>query len=132
MAGAPRPEARPIAPHLDVWRWHVTMAASIFNRVAGVALYGATILLVVWLLAAASGPEAYAPVDALLNTVFGQVCIYLVVAALAYHLAAGIRHLVMDTGAGFPLKSANTSAWLCILVAIAAPIVLWAVLNFGA
>jgi succinate dehydrogenase / fumarate reductase cytochrome b subunit len=132
MAGAPRPEARPIAPHLSVWRWHVTMASSILHRATGAALYGAAVVFVVWLLAAAAGPEAYAPIDALLNSAFGQVCIYLVVAALAYHFANGLRHLWLDTGAGFELKSANATAWFSILFGIAAPIVLWAVLNLGA
>ena len=131
MAGAPRPEARPIAPHLFAWRWHVTMAVSILNRVSGLALYGAAVILVIWLIAAALGAEAYAPVDAVLGSVFGQICIYLVIAALAYHFAAGIRHLVMDTGAGFGLKNANASAWACILFAIAAPIAVWLVLNVG-
>lgn len=132
MAGAPRPQARPIAPHLDVWRWHVTMAGSILHRASGVALYGAAALFALWLAAVAAGPETYAPIDAVLNGALGQICIYLVVAALAYHLANGVRHLVMDTGAGFDLKTANMSAWLAILFAIAAPIVLWAVLNLGA
>lgn len=131
MAGAPRPEARPIAPHLSVWRWHVTMAGSILHRVTGIGLYGAAIVLAIWLIAAAAGPEAYAPVHALLTSWFGQLCIYLVVAALAYHFANGLRHLWLDTGAGFELKSANATAWAAIAFGIAAPLVLWAVLNLG-
>lgn len=131
MAGAPRPEDRPIAPHLSVWRWHVTMASSILHRVTGVGLYGGAIGLAFWLMAVAAGPEIYQPVAALLVSPLGQTALYLVVAALAYHLANGIRHLVFDTGAGLQPSDADTSAWFAILFAIAAPIGLWALLSFG-
>jgi succinate dehydrogenase / fumarate reductase cytochrome b subunit len=130
MAGA-RPEDRPIAPHLSIWRWHVTMASSILHRVTGVGLYGAAIGLAAWLMAAAAGPDAYAPVQALLMSPLGQIALYLVIAALAFHLANGIRHLVFDTGAGLTPADADTSAWFAILFAIAAPIGLWALLTFG-
>jgi succinate dehydrogenase / fumarate reductase cytochrome b subunit len=83
-------------------------------------------------MAAAAGPEAYAPVGALLASPLGQLALYLVVAALAYHLANGIRHLVFDTGSGLVPSDADTSAWFAILFAIAAPLGLWALLTFGA
>ncbi len=132
MAGAPRPETRPISPHLSVWRWHVTMLSSILHRVTGMGLYGAAILFAVWLMAAAAGPEIYAPMQSFLVSPLGGVLLYLVVAALAYHLANGIRHLVFDVGSGFALPDANASAWFVILFAIAAPIGLWALVTFGA
>ncbi len=132
MAGAPRPEDRPIAPHLSIWRWHVTMASSILHRVTGVGLYGAAVGFALWLMAVAAGPEFYAPVAALLDSPLGQTALYLVVVALAYHLANGIRHLVFDTGAGLTPSDADTSAWFVILFAIAAPLGLWALLTFGA
>jgi succinate dehydrogenase / fumarate reductase cytochrome b subunit len=131
MAGASRPEDRPIAPHLSVWRWHVTMASSILHRLSGIGLYGAAIGLALWLMAAAAGPEVYAPVQALLLSPIGQIALYLIVAALAYHLANGLRHLVFDTGAGLTPGDADTSAWFAILFAFAAPIGLWALLTFG-
>ena len=131
MAGA-RPETRPVSPHLSVWRWHVTMLSSILHRFSGMGLYGAAILFAVWLMAAAAGPEIYAPVQSFLVTPIGGLMLYLIVAALAYHLANGIRHLVFDTGAGLQPADADTSAWFAILFAIAAPIGLWALVTFGA
>jgi succinate dehydrogenase / fumarate reductase cytochrome b subunit len=132
MAGAIRPEDRPVAPHLSVWRWHVTMLSSILHRFTGIGLYGAAILLALWLMAAAAGPEVYAPVQAILVTPFGGLVMYLIVAALAYHLANGVRHLMFDTGSGLTPSDADTSAWFAILFAIAAPIGLWALVTFGA
>ncbi|MGE0740314.1 MAG: succinate dehydrogenase, cytochrome b556 subunit [Hyphomonadaceae bacterium] len=132
MAGATRPGDRPVSPHLTVWRWHVTMASSILHRLSGIALYAAGIGLAIWLIAAAAGPEVYEPVGVVLNSWFGQIALYVIVAALAYHLANGIRHLVFDTGAGLTPSDADTSAWFAILFAFAAPVGLWALVTFGA
>jgi succinate dehydrogenase / fumarate reductase cytochrome b subunit len=131
MAGAPRPDSRPISPHLTVWRWHATMLSSILNRFTGIGLYGAAIGLAGWLIAAAAGPEIYEPYAAFLLSPLGQIALYLIVAALAYHLAAGIRHLVFDTGAGLNPADADLTAWFTILFAIVVPIGLWALLTFG-
>lgn len=132
MAGATRPGSRPVSPHLSIWRWHITMLSSILHRFTGIALYGAAIGLALWLMAAAAGPEAFGKVHDVLSAWYGQVALYLIVAAAAYHLANGIRHLVFDTGAGLEPADADTSAWFAVLFAVAAPIGLWALVNFGA
>ena len=129
MAGAP--DDRPLSPHLSIWRWHVTMLSSILHRLTGMALYAATFGFALWLMAVAAGPEAYAPVGALLASPLGQSALYLIVAAFAFHLANGVRHLVFDTGLGLNPGDAETSAWFAILFALAAPAGLWALLNFG-
>lgn len=130
MAGA-SPENRPIAPHLQIWRWHVTMASSILHRLSGIGLYVAAICVVFWVMAAAAGPETYAMAQMILMSLLGRILLYVTVAGVAYHLANGIRHLVFDTGAGLTPGDADTSAWFAILFGIAAPIGLWALLTFG-
>lgn len=132
MAGAARPGDRPIAPHLQVWRWHVTMASSILHRASGAALYAAAVGLALWLIAVAAGADVYGLVEPHLRAWYGQFGLYVAAAALAYHLANGIRHLVFDTGAGLAPADADASAWFAILFAIAAPIGLWLLLSFGA
>lgn len=131
MAAA-APDERPLSPHLQVWRWHVTMATSILHRVTGIGLYLAVLCFVIWLIALAIGPDAYAPVDALFHSWFGQLALYGVVALLAYHAANGVRHLVFDTGAHLDPKRASVTAWLVLVFAFVAPAALWAFLNFGA
>jgi succinate dehydrogenase / fumarate reductase, cytochrome b subunit len=118
---------RPLSPHLQVWRWHVTMLASILNRATGIGLYLGALGLVVWLALLAAGPEAYAPVEAALKAWYGQVALFLLAVAAAYHFAAGVRHLVWDSGRGFEPKTADATAWFAILFALLAPIGLWAV-----
>ncbi|MBL8538355.1 MAG: succinate dehydrogenase, cytochrome b556 subunit [Hyphomonadaceae bacterium] len=130
MAGAPRLDNRPISPHLQVWRWHVTMLSSILHRATGVALYGALIGLALWLMIAAGGVEKYENIAPHLSAWYGQAALYLIVAALAYHLANGVRHLVFDAGAGLAPSDADASAWFAILVALAAPIGLWLLLAY--
>lgn len=132
MAGAGSPESRPVSPHLQVWRWHVTMLGSILHRATGVAGYAATIGLVIWLVAVAVGPDAYTPIAAILSAWYGQTALYLLVAAFSYHFANGIRHLVLDTGAGMRPGDADTSSWFAILFAIVAPLGLWALVHGGA
>ncbi len=129
MSGATNP--RPLSPHLQIWRWHVTMATSIFHRATGVALYATTALLVAWLVSLASGPEVYAPVEAFLQGALGQAALFAALVALAYHLANGVRHLAWDTGAHLNPKAAGVSAWLAIAFAIAAPTALFAYLRMG-
>lgn len=129
MAGAAKPSSRPLSPHLSVWRWHVTMAASIFTRATGVALYGGAIGLTVWLVALAAGPEAFAPVNAFFQSLFGQLLMYALAVAISYHLVAGLRHLAWDMGRGHEPKTANSTAWMAFAFALAAPIGIWALAN---
>jgi succinate dehydrogenase / fumarate reductase cytochrome b subunit len=124
MAQASDP--RPLSPFLTVWRWHATMAASILHRVTGVALYAAAIGLVAWLILLASGASAYAFLDNLFHSWFGQLLLYGSFAVLAYHAVNGVRHLVWDTGRHFDPRQANRSAWAAFLSAIVAPILLFA------
>lgn len=129
MAGPVKLQERPIAPHLQVWRWHVTMASSILHRASGVALYAGGVGFAIWLLALASGPEAFAQVSALLGTLPGQLAIYGMTVAIAYHLANGIRHLVWDFGAGYDPRAADSSGWFVIIFALAAPVAVFALAN---
>ncbi len=116
---------RPVSPHLQIWRWHVTMAVSILNRITGVGLALGTLAVVAWLAALAAGPIYFGPIDQFAHSLLGQLMLYALVAALGFHLCGGIRHLVMDAGLGFKRPSANLTSWLCILGMIAAPVALW-------
>jgi succinate dehydrogenase / fumarate reductase cytochrome b subunit len=107
---------RPLSPHLQVYRWQWTMALSILHRITGVALGAGSLLLVYWLTAAATGPEAYARAQGFIGSWFGLLLLFGFSLALFYHLANGIRHLFWDAGRGFELKTAYASG-LAVLVA---------------
>lgn len=110
----PNGRTPPLSPHLQVWRWHVTMTASILHRISGSALSAGAVLMGLWLLALAFGPEAYAIFTGWMGSPLGLVAWFGLTLALAYHLASGIRHLVWDTGAGLSPRTASLLSSLSI------------------
>ena len=105
---------RPLSPHLQIYRWQLTSVLSILHRAAGLALSAGAVLLVWWLVAAASGPEAYDGVADFLGSRFGRLLLFGWTLSLFYHLCNGIRHLVWDTGHGLDLKSTYFGGWLVV------------------
>ena len=125
MTSVPRGSARPLSPHLQVWRFHVTMLGSILHRISGTGLYAGALLLAGWALALASGPDAYGTYMALLGSIPGKLVLFAITLGFFYHLAKGVQHLIWDTGRGFTLPSANAGSIACIAVAIIASVAVW-------
>lgn len=122
-AGAVR--ARPLSPHLQVWRWHVTMAASIATRVAGFALYAGVLISAYVLTALASGPDAFAAALGVVGSIPGKVVLFGITTALFFYLASGVRHLVWDAGKGFQPRTADMSGLFCFAFGFAASVTVW-------
>ena len=97
MAEAKSPVARPLSPHLQIYRLTLTMAMSIVHRITGAALYVGTPLLAWWLVAAASGPNAYANFQAAASSLIGRLVLFGYTWALIHHMLGGVRHLIWDT-----------------------------------
>jgi succinate dehydrogenase / fumarate reductase cytochrome b subunit len=100
---------RPLSPHLQIYKPQITSALSILHRITGVALSVGTIMLVWWLVAAATSEAAFATVSAVFHSWIGHLALFGWTAALWYHFCAGIRHLVWDSGHGFELPQVHTS-----------------------
>ncbi|HJS88374.1 MAG TPA: succinate dehydrogenase, cytochrome b556 subunit [Steroidobacteraceae bacterium] len=108
---------RPLSPHLGVYRmYRYTLLTSILNRATGLVLSAGLILLVYWLVAIASGPAAYRGARQVLSLDVLKALYLLLLATFAYHLVAGIRHLIWDTGHGLERAQSKRSA---VLVGIA-------------
>lgn len=108
MSGPQRAATRPLSPHLQVWRFHATMLSSITHRVTGMALYFGTFLIAAWLIALANGPEAYSLAESVITSIFGKVVLFFWAAAVLFHFANGLRHLLWDgPRIGFSPKTAN-------------------------
>jgi succinate dehydrogenase / fumarate reductase cytochrome b subunit len=125
---------RPLSPHLSVYRmYRYSVLTSITNRATGVVLSAGLILLVYWLVAIASGPAVYAAARQVLSLGVLEAVYVLLLAAFSYHLIAGIRHLVWDTGHGLERSQSQRSAWLVIIASIVLLIGLaWWALHSGA
>lgn len=90
--------ARPLSPHLEVYRPQWTMVFSIAHRITGVGMTLGALLVVWWLLAAATGVEAYETANGVLTSWLGDLILLGSIAALWYHFFAGIKHLVWNAG----------------------------------
>ncbi len=123
--------ARPLSPFLTVYRWYATMATSIVHRVTGVGLALGTLLLAWWLIAAASGPEAYQKFADVAQSWLGQFLMFGFTWALMFHLLNGIRHLAWDMGYGFTPAKANRNSWLVIVLSIVLTVAAFAVSVMG-
>jgi succinate dehydrogenase / fumarate reductase, cytochrome b subunit len=114
-----------MSPHLQVWRWHMTMLCSILNRATGMALYGGLLILAAWAVALASGPEAYGMVMGLLGNLLGKLVLLGLTFSLLFHLAGGIRHLIWDAGYGYQPKTADMTGAAAIAFAVVGTAAVW-------
>ena len=110
---------RPLSPHLQIYRKQLNSATSILNRITGIAMLGSALLIVWWLLAAATGKAYFDLVDGLMTSLLGDVLMTLSVLGLWYHTLGGLRHLIWDTGRGLELEAADRMGWAMIVGAVA-------------
>jgi succinate dehydrogenase / fumarate reductase, cytochrome b subunit len=115
---------RPLSPHLSVYKFKYTLATSILNRLAGLILSLGFFLFVYWLVALAAGARAYAQARELLSLGVFKLVYAVLLAAFVYHLAAGVRHLIWDTGRGLDRASARRSAWMVAGVSLVVTVIL--------
>lgn len=125
MASIQPKAARPLSPHLQIYRMTLTMFMSIMHRLTGVISYGSLAIAAIWLAAAASGREAFDIVNGLLATIPGQIVLFGMTWALLHHLAGGIRHFIWDTGRGFNRPAYEWMARLSLIGALGAAVAFW-------
>jgi len=111
---------RPLSPHLQIYRWHLSMATSILHRMSGVVLALGLLLLTWWLAAAASRPEYFDLVHDIMASWIGRLILLGFTAALYFHLFNGIRHLMWDIGYGFEIATAQRLGYLVFALTILA------------
>lgn len=118
---------RPLSPHLQIYRPMLTMTMSIVHRITGGALYFGTFFLAIWLVAAASGPNAFAVVDGIYSSWFGQLVMFGYTWALLHHMLGGFRHFIWDTGRGFGPEERELLAKATLVGSVALTIIVWIV-----
>lgn len=118
MADARLAASRPLSPHLQVFRFILTMAMSIVHRITGGFLYVGTVFVAVWLVAAASGPEWFALIDGIYQSWIGRLILLGLVWSLIHHAIGGIRHFIWDLGYGFDPKTADRLALLNLVAGV--------------
>ncbi|MFE8872604.1 succinate dehydrogenase, cytochrome b556 subunit [Acetobacter persici] len=98
---------RPMSPHLQIYRYRLSMVLSITNRLTGVAATGGAALGVFWLAAVAKGPKAFATARKVTGNPVGQLVLVGWLASVVYHTVGGIRHLIWDSGKRYDKEELN-------------------------
>jgi succinate dehydrogenase / fumarate reductase, cytochrome b subunit len=125
MPNSTAERTRPLSPNIQIYRPQLTSVLSIANRITGLVLSVGAVVLVVWLIAAATGPKAYAIVQGAIASWIGQIVLFGCTFAFFLHLCGGIRHLVWDAGYGFSLRSIYASGWAVVAASGALTVAAW-------
>lgn len=127
MSKSAATRARPLSPHLQIYKPIPTMMMSIVHRITGVALYFGIVLVVAWLLAAATSEAWFNTVSAIYGSWFGLLVLLGYTWALLHHLVGGIRHFVMDAGMGLGKESSTRFAIMMPFISVALTVILWVI-----
>jgi succinate dehydrogenase / fumarate reductase cytochrome b subunit len=122
--------ARPLSPHLQIYRPMLTMMMSIMHRITGVGLYFGIVLLVWWLTAASVSESSFDFVQEFLGHWFGRLLLFGFTWALIHHALGGLRHLLWDTGRGFDLTLIEWLARGNLAGSIVLTLLLW-IIGYG-
>ncbi len=110
--------ARPLSPHLQVYRWQISNTLSILHRLTGVALSVGLVALSYWFIALAGGPDSFAAAERVFSSVVGRLFLVGWTFAFFYHLLNGVRHLFWDAGYGFERDARRLSGWAAVAGAL--------------
>lgn len=124
--------ARPTSPHLQIYRWTITMAMSILHRMTGIANYAGMALLAIWLVAAAVGQDQLMAVNYIYASWFGQVVLFGFTWSLVHHMCGGLRHWVWDFALMMEPGQREAMAWATIAASAVITILIWTVFVWAA
>lgn len=120
---------RPLSPHLEIWRWGPAMLVSILHRVSGSGMATVGLFVLLWWLGAlASGPDYYGHFIGWMTTIPGYVVLVGLSWAFFNHLCSGVRHFVLDVGAGFELDTNNRWSIISVVLGVVLTVAFWAVI----
>lgn len=118
-------KARPLSPHLSVWRFQLPAVMSILHRITGVAIASGTLLLAGWVIALAAGEDTFAMASLIIAHPIGQLVLFGYSAALFYHMCNGIRHLSWDLGYGVNIPTLYLTGRIAAIAAFLMTTGLW-------
>jgi succinate dehydrogenase / fumarate reductase cytochrome b subunit len=116
---------RPLSPHLQIYKPQVSSTTSIMNRVTGIALSVGLLLMVWWLVAAATGPQAFSTAQGFIGSPIGLILMFGWTLSLWYHFCNGIRHLLWDTGWGFEIQTSHRTALIVVIATVVLTLLSW-------
>ena len=124
---SPSPAARPLSPHLGIYRLTLTMAMSIAHRITGAGLYVGALLLAWFLIAASMDASAFAYFSGFIQSFIGRLILFGFTWALFQHLLGGVRHLIMDAGYGMDDPEREQMALATLIGGLVLTVVVWVI-----
>ena len=118
-------EKNPLSPHLQIYRWHLSMILSITHRIIGVVNSVALILICLWTISLLFGEENYEITKILFQSLFGKLLITSLSWSFSFHILSEIRHLIWDLGYGFDLKISKITGTITIIGSLALTILIY-------
>ena len=118
-------EKNPLSPHLQIYRWHLSMILSITHRIIGVVNSVAMILICLWTISLLFGEENYEIIKILFQSLFGKLLITSLSWSFSFHILSEIRHLIWDLGYGFDLKISKITGVITIIGSLASTVLIY-------
>jgi len=118
-------EKNPLSPHLQIYRWHLSMILSIAHRIIGVVNSIAIILICLWTISLLFGEENYEFIKILFQSLFGKLLITSLSWSFSFHILNEIRHLIWDLGYGFDLKISKITGIITIIGSLALTVLIY-------
>ena len=116
---------KPLSPHIQIYRWHISSLLSITHRISGVINLLALILIFFWLIALSLGESNYESFLLIINSFIGKFILIGFTWSMSFQLLSGLRHLIWDLGYGFEIKTANISGIIVIISSLTLTIIFW-------
>ena len=116
---------KPISPHLQIYRWHISSLLSITHRISGIINLLALIFIFFWLIVLSFGETNYELFLLAINSFIGKFILIGFTWSMCFHILSGIRHLAWDLGYGFEIKTANISGVMVIIFSLALTVIIW-------
>ena len=108
----------PLSPHLQIYRWHISSLVSISHRITGIINFVAVIFICIWAINLTLGESNYIFISSILNSFFGKFIILGIIWSFSFQILSEIRHLIMDLGYGFELKTTRITGLIVIFGSI--------------
>ena len=118
-------EKNPLSPHLQIYKWHLSMILSIAHRIIGVVNSIAIILICLWTISLLFGEENYEIIKILFQSLFGKLLITSLSWSFSFHILNEIRHLIWDLGYGFDLKISKITGIITIIGSLALTVLIY-------
>jgi len=118
-------EKNPLSPHLQIYRWHLSMILSITHRIIGIINSVAMILICLWTISLLFGEENYEIIKIIFQSFFGNLLIISLSWSFSFHILSEIRHLIWDLGYGFDLKISKITGVITIIGSLTLTILIY-------